>query len=249
MLEKSKFPFPAYIACCPYEPLLPSYTPEEELDAVLAKDEIMNLMGLRNYYYMTNDPVTLLEELWVQTSENRATASFGSNFGFYIGWEEIERYVKECWLPSEIGTACQSVNTPLIYVAFDRKTAQGLWYCDGYTTDKRGNTDIQYQKVAVDFIREGDNWKIWHLVFGTDIVDHLYSDPIPQEEDNLATVRKRFGEPTVACITHDANYNWNDNYPQEPEPQETFNLKTSYAPEGCPRYRKHMREVQKNAKI
>ncbi len=44
----TKYPFPAYIECCPYEPLLPDYTPEEQLDAVLAKDEVMNLMGLRN---------------------------------------------------------------------------------------------------------------------------------------------------------------------------------------------------------
>lgn len=247
-MEQKKYPFPAYFDCCPYEPLLPDYTPEEQLDAVLAKDEIMNLMGLRNYYYAINNLRGAVENLWVQEPENQATATFGSNWGFYIGWDEIQRYLEETWTKLEIGAASQSVNTPLIYVAFDRQTARGLWYCDGYVTDKKGNTDVLYQKVAVDFIREGDNWKIWHLVYGTDLVDALYTDEIPADRGTYGDVPKWFGTPTVACITHDPQYNWNDNYPPEPEAYETFDIRKSYAPEGCPRYRKYMREVKKHEK-
>jgi hypothetical protein len=248
-MQTSKFPFPAYIECCPYEPLLPDYTPQQQLQAVLGKDEVMNLMGLRNYYYMCNDLPGLLENLWVQEPENRASASLGSNYGFYIGWEEIQRFVAETWSQLEIGAASQSVNTPLIYVAFDGKTARGLWYCDGYLCDQRGNTDVLYQKVAADFIREGDQWKIWHLVFGTDIVDPLHTDPLPKDFGILGDTKRWFGTPTVACTTHDPKYNWNDDYPAEPAAYETFRLSESYAPEGCPRYRQHMREVRKHEKI
>lgn len=92
-----KYPFPAYIECCPYEPLLPDYTPEQQLEAVLAKDEVMNLMGLRNYYFLCNDAQAVLEELWVRKPEHRKTASLGSNFGFYIGWEEIQRFAVRVW--------------------------------------------------------------------------------------------------------------------------------------------------------
>lgn len=248
MAEQSKFPFPAYIECLPYEPLLPDYTPEEELDAVLAKDEVMNIMGARNYYYMCNDLQAVLDNLWVQEPENRKTASLGANWGFYIGWDEISRYVSESWPAAEMGAVSQSVNTPLIYVAFDRKTARGIWYCDGYYCDRKGNTEAVYQKVAVDFIREGDSWKIWHLVSGADIADSLYTDPLPAGHDGLKLLEKWFGTPTVSCTTHDPRYNWNDNYPPEPEAYETFSLRSSYAPEGCPRYRKYLREVKKHAK-
>ena len=248
-MSEKKFPFPAYFACCPYEQLLPDYSPEEELEAVLAKDEVMNIMGLRNYYYLCGDVPAVLDRLWVQSPENRATASFGSNFGFYIGWEEIQRYVRETWSRLDISLESQTVNTPFIYVAFDRKTARGLWYSDGFVTDSRGNTDIISQKVAVDFILEDDGWKIWHLVYGSDLVDALHTDPIEGDYGMLGRLKEWFGSPTVACVTHDPNYNWNDNYPPEPEPYETFRWKDSYAPEGCPRYRQHMREVRSHAKV
>ena len=246
-MMNTKYPFPASIECCPYEPLLPDYTPEEQLDAVLAKDEVMNLMGLRNYYYLANDLPGLLEQLWVQEPENRKTASLGSNFGFYIGWEEIQRYVRKRSQRILVGSQCQSVNTPMIHVAFDRKTARGLWYADGYITDLRGNTDVIAQKVAVDFIREGDQWKIWHLTYGADLVAALHSDPIEGDYGMLGQLKTWFGTPTVACITHDPKYNWNDNYPAEPEPYESFRSTESYGPEGCPRYRQHMREVKHHA--
>lgn len=246
-MMNTKYPFPAYIECCPYEPLLPDYTPEEQLEAVLAKDEVMNLMGLRNYYYLSDNLPGLLEDLWVQEPEHRKTASLGSNFGFYIGWEEIQRYVRERSQRISVGSQSQSVNTPMIHVAFDRKTARGLWYSDGYITDLRGNTDVIAQKVAVDFIREGDQWKIWHLTYGADLVDALHTDPIEGDYGMLGQLKEWFGTPTVACMTHDPKYNWNDNYPAEPEPYESFRSTESYGPEGCPRYRQHMREVKHHA--
>lgn len=243
----TKYPFPAYIECCPYEPLLPDYTPEQQLHAVLAKDEVMNLMGLRNYYYLAGDLEGCLRELWVQEPENQKTASLGSNFGFYIGMEEVRRYVRERDQRLEIGSQCQSVNTPMIYVAFDGKTARGLWYADGFVTDRRGNTDVISQKVAVDFILEGDQWKIWHLTFGADLVDALHTDTIEGDYGMLGQLKAWFGTPTVACITHDPKYNWNDNYPAEPEAYESFRPSESYGPEGCPRYRQHLREVKHHA--
>jgi hypothetical protein len=242
----SNHPFPAYIECCPYEPFLPEYTPEQQLEAVLAKDEVMNLMGLRNYYYVTGDLAGLLEDLWVREPENRATASFGTNYGFYIGWAEIQRALTETCLPLE--AASQSVNTPLIYVAQDGKTARGLWYSDGYFCDENGDADILYGKVAVDFILEGTEWKIWHLVIGGDLIDPLHREPTGPDYGILGKTQQWFGTPTVACTTHDPRYNWNDNYPPEPGAYETFSLKESYAPEGCPRYRQHLREVNKHAK-
>ena len=90
-----KNPFPAYFDCCPYEPLLPDYTPEEQLEAVLAKDEVMNLMGLRNYYYLTGDPQTALERLWVQSPERsrRGRAGYANTIS-RISSERIRRSLR-----------------------------------------------------------------------------------------------------------------------------------------------------------
>lgn len=134
-----------------------------------------------------------------------------------------------------------SVNTPLIHVAFDRKTARGLWYSDGFVTDDRGNTDIIAQKVAVDFIREGDSWKIWHLVYGSDLVVLYHRDPLPQDYGMLGKLREWFGTPTVACVTHDPRYNWNDNYPQSQILMKPFDFQTAMHRKAAPRYRQHMR--------
>ena len=133
-------------------------------------------------------------------------------------------------------------------MAFDHQTARGLWYCDGYISDKKGNTEIMYHKVAVDFVREGNSFKIWHLVFGIDVVDPLHTDVLGPTRGAFGDIPEWFGNPTVACITHDPAYNWNDNYPAEPEPYESYDIRNSYAPDGCPRYRKYLREVKKHEK-
>ena len=41
-----------------------------------------------------------------------------------------------------------------------------------------------------------------------------------------------FGTPTIPMVTHDATFNWWDNYPPMPRPYETFADEISYGPEG-----------------
>ena len=90
-------------------------------------------------------------------------------------------------------------------------------------------------KVAMDFVKEGDSWKIWHVVEANDLSGEAgarYSDGTPYWEPENDPIVKAFGTPDVAELTHDPNFNWWDNYPAMPEPYDTWSDGISYGPEG-----------------
>ena len=94
-------------------------------------------------------------------------------------------------------------------------------------------------KIAVDFIREKDGWKIWHIVVSTDVdcqAGHDWGE-YPVYEDWTAAssnpVRREFGTPDVEVLTHDVTFNWWDNYPpMPPKNYRSFSDEISYGPEG-----------------
>ena len=176
----------------------PVYTDDERIRRVWDKEEIQNLMGRRAYYDANGMRRRELDELWVAKPENRATASLGRNWGYYVGmdsisayyvarhdearWENLRRYsqakpeIRCC--AENLGYGCMSmytVTTPVVVIAGDGKTARGLWYSMAQETT--GNPDGSAEalwiceKQAVDFINEDGQWKIWHF--------HMYRLPAP----------------------------------------------------------------------
>lgn len=233
----------------------PNWTDQEYAFRINSRDELMNLMGRRSFYVSADMLEQELEDLW--TKEHASTASYGGNWGWYIGMDEIRRGYLGSWREARkaqqeargdgsdpgMGTASLfSMTTPLIEIAYDNKTARGLWYSVGYDVSATENAkqDIRwrYEKVGADFVYEDGQWKIWHLVFGLDILEQSGSVTVPYEgDDYLAPAQKSFGEPTYAMLTHDPHYNWVDNYPAAPEPYETFKPEESYGPQGNKYYR------------
>ena len=76
------------------------------------------------------------------------------------------------------------------------------------------------EKIAVDFVKEKDGWKIWHIVVSTDLVSEAGEDYSEQEvyhnyETNPVDVE--FGTPTIAKLIHNTDFNWWDNYPPMPD--------------------------------
>lgn len=124
-------------------------------------------------------------------------------------------------------------------LAGDGKTAKGLWYAIAQETeaqpDGTGKALWMPEKIAVDFVKENDDWKIWHIVVSTDLVSEAGEDYSEQEvyhnyETNPVDVE--FGTPTIAKLIHNTDFNWWDNYPPMPEAYETFSDAVSYGPEG-----------------
>ena len=238
------------------------WTEEAALRQLWDIEEVMELMNRRVFYGIEGKHREELEDLWVREADHRATASLGGNYGYYDGWEEIRRfYVTEYeaerleilkGLAAEdpsievkpenlaIGyTAMAPDSTPLVEIAGDGKTAQGVWYSIAQETVARagGKSTSQWrgEKLAADFVREADGWKLWHLVVAVD-----YTNPAgtPHEAQPLEyepgqdPVEIAFGKPTVSMRTHDSRLHWADNYPPEPEPYETWTDEIGYGPKG-----------------
>ena len=230
------------------------YTEDEMIQRIWAVEEVKKLISRRSYYIANGLRKEELDELWVNAPELRATASFGGNWGFYVGMKEIERwYVSECMdrlrREGENGeefmtgySSFRPVTTPLVKVAGDRRTARGLFYSIGeesWNTREGAKGYWFNEKIAVDCVNENGSWHIWHMVIANDFTTpcgralssiELY----PEEKDNIS--RSLFGTPTIAMTVHDARFNWCDNYPAMPEDYESFDILKSYAPEGHPMF-------------
>ncbi len=143
-----------------------------------------------------------------------------------------------------------SLMTPLIYVAEDGETAQGMWHSPGQITFSEpggdglpeGHCMWMYERYAVDFIKENGEWKIWHLLIGTDtampvggcITDEIIDleRPAPAAEAGEDPYAM---ELTFTFPAYDSRFNWPE-YPPLPKPYRTFSETVSYGPEGNPLY-------------
>ena len=71
------------------------------------------------------------------------------------------------------GTAMvHTITTPVLELAGDEQTAKGMFYSLGSCTEidpeKGPKAYWVWEKYAVDFVKEADGWKIWHMVIMTD---------------------------------------------------------------------------------
>ena len=232
------------------------------LAKVLARDAAVDAMNLRVYLQANNLRKKELDELWVREEENRKTASFGKNWGYYTGMESIEKYYVDhhndlmqeyldnyCAAhpgfentPANTGagySAIFPVSAPSVQVAADCKTLKALFYSVGYQNIPQSDGTVQArwiaQKVAADFILEKDGWKIWHLL---EISDSEwkpginYHDEMPVYEQDDDILKIEFGTPDITVQTHDRQFCWADNYPAMPVPYEIFTDDISWGPEG-----------------
>ena len=247
------------------------YTDEELLVRILDKEEIKNLMARRAFYQANNQRRREIDELWVTEPELRATASYGRNWGYYVGLQSIENYYVTAHeekqraaletlgveaLPENYGWGCSSFHettTPMLYIAGDGKTARGLWHVPGQETIMRPNGEAEcywtMDDMAADFVKEDGGWKLWHLVVCNDFFVEAGTDFQEGTLDPLTgydPFREEFGVPDVPMVVHNPRYNLGDNYPPMPLPYETYTVEGSMAPEGHPRrpdgYYKYMKE-------
>ena len=232
-------------------------TLEQQMERILNIEAVKQLMHKRVFLQTGDRREEELRTLWVSSPEHQKAASFGSNWGYYVGMDAIRDYyvVKH---NAELETQQKELGTPelnygnmyahplttgLVEVAEDGKTAKGLWYAIGNEAKALadGTSHVQWMlgKVAADFIKEDDGWKIWHIVISTDVdceAGHNYGEyPIYVDwsTDSDNPVRKEFGVPTVEVLTHDVTFNWWDDYPaMPPKNYKTWSDDISYGPEG-----------------
>ena len=233
------------------------FTDEEQILRIWDVEDVKSLMSRRVFLQTADLREEELRTMWVQEPEHQKTASYGSNWGYYVGMDEIRKYYVESHAAAleeqkkangaaevNVGNMyAHPLTTGLVELAEDGKTAKGLWYSIGNEAMAQadGTAHVQWMlgKVAVDFVREGNEWKIWHIVISTDVdcqAGHDYGEyPVYEDWSANSTncVRREFGTPTIEKLTHDVTFNWWDNYPaMPPKDYKTFTDDISYGPEG-----------------
>lgn len=178
---------------------LRNFSDEELISRVWDNEEIKNLVGRFAYYEAANRREDALAKLWVSEPEHKKTASYGRNWGFFCDMEAIARYYLGGNRFGAAGTSLMHpFSTKLLCVAEDGKTAQGIWMGIGIETapDNRGNLDGKWinERMAIDFIREDDGWKIWHVFVGTNYVTSA-GDDYAQQPLNTEMRDYRNGNP------------------------------------------------------
>lgn len=188
-----------------------AFAAELSLEEVAAKaqraidaQEIQNIMSWHVMYHCYGEHREEMENIWVQEPENQATASFGQNQGFYVGYGSIwDAYVDghdTSWL-SSAKSYCEKNNidisgwtdeeilevyggvgqlllhvttTAIIEVAADGKTAKAFWYSPGMIAETGQSGNTIWEAYGVDFVKENGVWKIWHLHMFTDFMGSFY---------------------------------------------------------------------------
>ena len=233
------------------------FTDDEQIRRIWDIEDIKSLMHRRVFLQIGDRRAQELETMWVSRPDLQATASYGTNWGYYVGLDSIRKYYvdahsralqaqKEHNGARELNFGnlyAHPVSTGLVELAEDGETAKGLWYSIGHEAKASGDGTAEVRwmlgKIAVDFIREEDGWKIWHIVVSTDVdcqAGHDWGE-YPVYEDWTAAssnpVRREFGTPDVEVLTHDVTFNWWDNYPpMPPKKYRSFSDEISYGPEG-----------------
>lgn len=194
-------------------PLFASEAQEPDMQTVyemaqraLDQQAIQNVMSRHVMYHCYGLHEDEVVNLWVNEPENRATASFGQNQGFMVGWQAIwDGYVEshsaswlssakayceekgidiEGWSDEEVLDVYGGVGqflmhfttTQIIEIAKDGKTAKCFWYSPGMVAETGDAAQSLWEAYCVDMVKEGDEWKIWHLHMYTDFAGSFWID-------------------------------------------------------------------------
>ena len=237
------------------------YTTEQMTDYWEDIHEIENMMGRRAFRILLRQDRQVWQECWCRKAPE---PSLGLSTGYYKGYDALEGYfqamekltaqkavlVRQKY-PKELADktdhelfgvgslALNSLTTPVIEVAGDRRTAKGLWYYMDHIVDytEYGRTARQrWGRLAVDFVREDGRWKLWHVVFaddfdartGTDWTNPEQSRPMDPDFSSLAQFP--FPLPNVPgnpCPPYSETRPITK-FPQVPVPYDTFEETFSY---------------------
>lgn len=195
------------------------FTPISDGERAAATIAIQNTMSRHEYLHAAGENVQDLEANWVRADGRFAdTATFGSPQWVMVGMGAIRAAYGEgrrggmakaledlaaidptvSDTPESFGAGAEWVmhtsTTPIIEVADDGKSAQGVWYSPGISVlpvFQDGKIHLRsvwfHEKYGGDFVKEDGRWRIWHLQMAYDFIPDL-----PQEL--LAPLTEQLGE-------------------------------------------------------
>lgn len=237
-----------------------NFTPEELLGRWEDQREIKNLMGRMSQDYTLKEERRMFAKYWSKKED----ICLGINEGWFTGPENVAAYYadqdKKIKLESELiakafpknfedkteeelyGVGMMTyrpVDTPVIELSEDGETAKGLWSIRGsYSVLTAGGPQgiWEWGWFAVDFVREDDEWKIWHMQYLKEIdrpCGSKWTGP-KKEYDELADfAAMKDYEPIQPNVAEPIRQTWSPERaftpsPKIPVPYDTFANTFSY---------------------
>jgi hypothetical protein len=205
-----------------------------EREVARAKDyiAIQNLASRYQYYHQ---PKTMAKtfDLFARETPGVLVAISG---GVEEGLERIEAFwTKPSTIPIEGVMLEHQLTTPLIEVAEDGQTAKAVWMSPGHETvpGLLPGGHWVWGRYAIDFVKEGGQWKIWRLWYYPTFRTRYERDwvegpeaPAPALAEHRAKYPPSRPMPYVNLYTRDSV---REMVPAPPEPYDTFE---AYDPAG-----------------
>ena len=170
------------------------FTTEQLADRWYDRREIANLAGKLVTSILLKKEETVFEAFW----SAREDVCLSFNDGSYIGAEDVRNYFAvqaenagkiskflQDLFPEELGEKSDGelygvgqmrglpITTPVIEIASDGQTAKGLWHIQGADSGVTAYGPLSEWTLgflAIDFILENGDWKIWHVLHAEDVV-------------------------------------------------------------------------------
>jgi hypothetical protein len=219
------------------------FSPEIRAWRAYQVEEVKKVLSKRSYLEQANRRAEILDTLWTQEAAD--TASYGRNWGYYVGLDNIRKYYVDNNPFGSDGTdICHPFTTYKIIIADDNKTAQVTWYSIGYEINPANSPEIDCywdnQRCGADLRLENGEWKIWHYFAGTDFAlrpGFPYATLKTEEETPCSKyLAQEFGTPTEQFQAYTSFYNYFF-YPEITMEHGTFTDAISNGPEGNPNYK------------
>lgn len=231
------------------------YSTQTLLERWEDRRDVQNLMGKFSQIYLTKEEGKIYDLFW----SKRDDVCLALNEGWYIGAASVKAYYDALWQrnviesrllkdyfsDTELGELSydetlgvgrlgyKPVDTCVVEVAGDGQTAKGLWTVRGGYVQLESVGLVSYVEfsfLAVDFIKEGDDWKIWHLQNLYD-VNHpagtgwSEKPPVYDEVPEFAELKNyALPEPDVKEVLRELYHPMRafSPSPKVPEPYDTF---------------------------
>lgn len=195
--------------------------------------EIQNLMSRYEYYHVAG----MHEQSVALFAQHAAGVRLEiADFGVYDGIDSVRRFyigANQFAEGDRVGHLhLHTLTTPVIEVAGDGQTAQGVWVSPGVETGPaRGEMRAMWAwvKYGVDFIKEDGEWRFWHF--------HVYRVLMAEPGQSWADGAPRPPPVLPEAIRPDRpnTYSWRygpnavtENVPAPPTPYETWDDSRAY---------------------
>lgn len=233
---------------------------EQLVDTWEDQRTIKNLMGKYANIVLLNREGEIMDLFW-STKED---VCLGLNDGYYVGRDAVKGYYKAVEdrnmlvaktlqeiFPQQLGALTdeelygigpfkvEPLYNPVIEIAGDRQSAKGLWSCQGAHNEVGSAGPVAnwtWGYFAVDFVREDDTWKIYHLLYVNDVDSECGKswgrnfEPYPDREE-FAEIAA-FSYPAFTVEKENRAYYTPDRpitlTPRIPEAYQTFSETFSY---------------------